>query len=156
MKLEGTQSLITGASSGIGLVVAQRLIQKGNNVHSFDVQPPLKQIDGLASHSVDIRDPQQVSRGMTEIGGKLHILFNNAGVLVRGGLFDISHEQFRKMLDVNALGSWLTVKTTLDQDKLVDGGRDNRSDVLNGGRSPRPPYVGIDGPPVQSEQATRP
>lgn len=121
MKLEGTQSLITGASSGIGLAVAQRFAQEGSNVHSFDMQTPLKQIDGLTYHPVNIRDPQQVSLGMSEISGKIHILFNNAGVLVRGGLFDISHSQFRKMLEVNALGSWLTVKTALEQNKLVQG-----------------------------------
>lgn len=121
MKLEGTHSLITGASSGIGLAVAERFVQKGSNVHSFDAQDPLKKIDGITSHSIDIRDPAQVTRGMGEVPGKLHVLFNNAGVLARGGLFDVSHEQFRKMLEVNALGSWFTLKTALDQDKLAEG-----------------------------------
>lgn len=121
MKLEGTQSLITGASSGMGLAVAERFIQRGSTVHSFDAQEPLKKIDGITSHSVDVRDPEQVARGMGEVSGKLQVLFNNAGVLTRGGLFDVSHDQFRKMLEVNALGSWLTLKTALDQDKLVEG-----------------------------------
>ncbi|TSC79130.1 MAG: hypothetical protein G01um101425_767 [Candidatus Peregrinibacteria bacterium Gr01-1014_25] len=121
MKLEGTQSLITGASSGMGLAVAERFVQKGSKVHSFDAQVPLKEIDGITSHSVDVRDPEQVARGMSDVTGKLNVLFNNAGVLARGGLFDVSHDQFRKMLEVNALGSWLTLKTALDQDKLVEG-----------------------------------
>lgn len=121
MKLEHTQSLITGASSGMGLAVAERFAQKGSIVHSFDAQAPLKEIEGITSHVVDVQDPEQVARGIGEVTGKLHVLFNNAGVLVRGGLFDVSHEQFRKMLEVNALGSWLTLKTALEQDKLVEG-----------------------------------
>lgn len=121
MQLQGTQSLITGASSGMGLAVAQHLASKGSNVHSFDVQQPLKQVEGVTPHVVDIRDAEQVSRGMSEVGGKLHLLFNNAGVLVRGSLFGVSYEQFLTMLEVNALGSWLTLKTALEQDKLVEG-----------------------------------
>src|SRR3989338_1802489 len=121
MKLEGTQSLITGASSGIGLAVAERFVQKGGKVHSFDTQDPLKKVDGITPHSVDIRDPEQVARGMGDIAGKLHLVFNNAGVLARGGLFEVSHDQFRNMLEVNALGSWLTLKTALDQDKVAEG-----------------------------------
>lgn len=104
----------------MGLAVAERLMREGSAVHSFDIQQPLKQV-GITPHVVDIRDAEQVSRGMSEVTGKLHLLFNNAGVLVRGGLFDTSHDQFRKMLEVNALGSWLTLKTALDQEKLAEG-----------------------------------
>ncbi len=121
MNLEHTQSLITGASSGMGLAVAERFARKGSIVHSFDAQVPLREIEGITSHLVDVRDPEQVARGMRDVTGKLQVLFNNAGVLVRGGLFGVSYEQFRKMLEVNALGSWLTLKTAIEQEKLAEG-----------------------------------
>ena len=105
----------------MGLAVAERLARKGAIVHSFDLQNPLRSVEGIISHNVDVRYAEQISQGMSEITGKLQLLFNNAGVLVRGGLFDISPDQFRKMLEVNALGSWQTLKTALEQDKLEDG-----------------------------------
>lgn len=121
MKLRGTESLITGASSGIGLAVAELLVKTGTKVHSFDIQEPEKRIEGVTPHLLDVRDGEQLSRGMEVIAGKLSVLFNNAGVLFRGGLFEVSLDQFRKMLEVHVLGAWLTLKTALEQDKLAKG-----------------------------------
>lgn len=121
MRLSSTQSLVTGAGSGMGLAVARRLAGAGSAVHSFDVRPSAEPIDGVTPHTVDIRSAADIARGMDAIQGKLHVLFNNAGILVRGGLFDVSQDQLRDMIDINVIGSWQMLKTALEGDKLEDG-----------------------------------
>ncbi len=121
MNLEGARALITGAGSGIGYSVARKLVDSGCATYSFDVQVPSEQRPGISSLEVDVTNPQQVAWGMAQIPGKLDVLFNNAGVLVRGGLFEITYDQFHQMVEVNALGSWLVLKTALEQEKLTSG-----------------------------------
>ncbi|HCI04050.1 MAG: SDR family oxidoreductase [Candidatus Peribacteraceae bacterium] len=120
MQFENAQSLVTGASSGMGLAFAKRLAAQGSTIHSFDVQEPLESVDGLIHHPVNLCSEAELTKAMDAVPDKLNILFNNAGVLVRGGLFETDVEQFRTMLGVNVIGSWLTLKTALEQSKLAD------------------------------------
>lgn len=119
MNLESKTSLITGGSSGMGLAVAKRLIRKGGAVHSFDVQPPVEALEGLTTHIVDVRHAAEIRRGMDEISGKLDLLFNNAGLLVRGGWGDAPAEQTQKMFDVNYHGSVEMLIAALEKEKLA-------------------------------------
>ncbi|MDO8649594.1 MAG: SDR family oxidoreductase [Candidatus Peregrinibacteria bacterium] len=118
------RALVTGGSSGIGLALTKKLTsRKGNEqmeVHSFDVQKPRQRVRGLIAHTpVDVSKEDQVAEAMQSIQGQLHYLFVNAGILSRKGLFEIPPEEFQRMINVNFFGSWLTLKTALDQNMLA-------------------------------------
>lgn len=123
MNTPDTHSIVTGASSGMGFNVAKRLVERDGKgtVHSFDVQHPLHVLDGMVDHLVDIRETPKVVREMQSIKHQIHLLFNNAGVLVRGGLLGVSYEELHKMMTVNALGSWNMIKIALEKDKMAQG-----------------------------------
>jgi short-subunit dehydrogenase len=87
MELEGRRVLITGASRGIGEVMARRFAARGARVALVArTEPAIKdlagELDGTA-HPADLSDPHDV-RGLVERiegdGGPIDVLVNNAGI----------------------------------------------------------------------------
>lgn len=102
--------VITGASTGIGRVVAQRLASVG-----FDVLAGVRKqedADALsADHPriepviLDVTDPAQIEALAARIGDRpLAALVNNAGIAVAGPLEGIPLADIRRLYDVNVFG----------------------------------------------------
>jgi len=109
--------LITGSAQGIGYAVAEMLANRGaylilNARRSEKVaQAKAKlltitpHVDGLAGDVSDEAFTQELVRFAMERFGRLDILVNNAGIAA-GGLFkDTQGHAFRKVIDINLLGS---------------------------------------------------
>jgi clavulanate-9-aldehyde reducatase len=111
--LEGHVAAVTGASSGIGAATALALSREG-----AAVAVGARRVDRLTAlagrlegrslvHEVDVTDEQQartfVRTAHDELGG-LHILVNNAGVMLLGPVHGADTEEWRRMIDVNQLG----------------------------------------------------
>lgn len=105
--------LITGASSGFGLIIANELHRKGYNVIGTSRNPektlsevPFKMIE------LDLDSDQSINtlseRIFKEIG-QLDILINNAGFLVTGIAEEIPIELGRQQFETNF---WGTIKVT--------------------------------------------
>ena len=110
--------LITGCSSGFGLLTAARLARAGHRVHaamrdinkrgSLDVE--LKQRGGsenLFVHQMDVADPVSVKKAVLEVvsrEGVIDVLINNAGFGMGGFFEDLSDEDWRKQYDTNFFG----------------------------------------------------
>jgi NAD(P)-dependent dehydrogenase (short-subunit alcohol dehydrogenase family) len=115
--LHGKTALITGASRGIGLGIARRLVSEGVRVCLTARKPePLEaavaELGGPA-HAVAVPgkadDPAHQERAVAralEAFGSLDILVNNAGINpAYGPLLDLDPAVFRKVFDVNVIGT---------------------------------------------------
>jgi NAD(P)-dependent dehydrogenase (short-subunit alcohol dehydrogenase family) len=109
--LTGRTAIITGASRGIGLAIAQRLAADGANVvltarKQESADAAAKQVGeraiGVAAHAVD-EDAAKHCVGLTlDRFGSIDILVNNAGTNpAYGPLIDQDHARFAKTFEVN-------------------------------------------------------
>jgi NADP-dependent 3-hydroxy acid dehydrogenase YdfG len=111
--LAGRVAAVSGASSGIGAATATALSRAGAAValaaRRRDRLAELAQaLDGPSSiHEVDVTDEQQarsfIEAAHAEHGG-LHVLVNNAGVMLLGAVHGADTADWRRMLDVNLWG----------------------------------------------------
>ena len=115
-ELRDKVAAITGAASGIGRALAMNLVDEGCHVAISDVdEEGLKETADMignrnirvTTHIVDVADRDQVKRYAEETvekHGGVHLLINNAGVVVTETLEDIRYEDFEWLMGINLWG----------------------------------------------------
>jgi NADP-dependent 3-hydroxy acid dehydrogenase YdfG len=111
--LEGRVAAVTGASSGIGEATARALSAAGASValgarRTDRLEALAESLDGpTLVREVDVSDEGQagdfIRAAHDELGG-LHILVNNAGVMLLGPVAAAPTDEWRTMISVNLLG----------------------------------------------------
>lgn len=116
MRLAGKTALITGASSGLGRVAAELFAAEGAAVVIADVVDGDKTVDaietagGTASFvSCDVTDEESVRNAVrfaVEEHGGLHVLYNNAGVMLSDddGPENTPLDTYERTMDINVKG----------------------------------------------------
>lgn len=109
-------ALITGAAGGLGFAIAERLAADGYRVALIDIDETgadaaARDISGAVGYGCDITDENAVERTLdrfeSNFGSCPDVLVNNAGIVRFGGLLDQSVEDFRRVVDVNLVGTFI-------------------------------------------------
>ena len=151
-------AIVTGAGSGIGQRTALALLESGYSVSLAGRRPePLemtaREAETASSRALvvptDVTDPNSVRdlfAKTKDAFGRLDLLFNNAGTGTPPiPLEDLSHEQWKTVIDTNLTGAFLCTQEAfrIMKNQLPQGGR-----IINNGsvsaHTPRPasaPYT---------------
>ena len=115
-------ALVTGANTGIGRAIAERLLRDGYTLgyHTHerdeDAQRTLTSLAQLGrAHWVsgdlsDARVPQQVVEQVADKHGRLDVLVNNAGLSVAKPALDLTAEDFDTIFGVDVRGAFLLAR----------------------------------------------
>jgi NADP-dependent 3-hydroxy acid dehydrogenase YdfG len=97
------KALVTGASSGIGLAVVERLTREGLEVHalarSADALKALADRTGCIPHAVDVRDLPAMTRLANSVA--FDVLINSAGVDRPKKFLQADADDIELLVDVN-------------------------------------------------------
>ncbi len=133
-QLQGKTALITGAASGIGRTTALLFAREGASVVLTD-------INGSAGHAVAADITQHGSRAIFEPGdvtsaavcqrvaeravrefGGIHVLFNNAGIIRRAAVTEISEADWDRVMAVNVKSMFLMSRQVIPSMAAAGGG----------------------------------
>jgi len=108
-------ALVTGAGQGIGLATVKRLLEDGFHVVMIDRNAePLAtaartlrgQNQSVEDHALSITDRKAVAALMSSLP-QLDVLVNNAAIFWDGKFDDITEDDFKKMYEVNVVGTFV-------------------------------------------------
>lgn len=131
MNLKNRIAIITGASRGIGLAIAERFVADGATVVMTDVlddqgATEAKRIGATYMHC-DVSkaaDVKAVVAATVKQHGAVDILVNNAGISITGDFLEITEEQFDTVIGVNLKGSFLMLQAcAYEMVKQIAAGR---------------------------------
>ena len=115
--------LITGCSSGFGLLTALRFARDGDRVVAT-MRDPARQPDDLRRAvadglpitvlPLDVRDRASVDAAV-QAAGEVDVLVNNAGIELRAPIEDASEDDVRQQFDTNVFGPLRTMQAVLPQ-----------------------------------------
>ncbi|MFF7313288.1 short-chain dehydrogenase/reductase [Streptomyces sp. NPDC008137] len=122
VSLEGKVAVVTGAARGVGELLARKLSARGVKVALVGLEPDaLKEVSGrLHSDSdhwhADVTDHEAMARVASEVKerfGRVDIVVANAGVATGGPFTDSDPESWRRVIEVNLIGSAVTGRAFL-------------------------------------------
>jgi NAD(P)-dependent dehydrogenase (short-subunit alcohol dehydrogenase family) len=111
--LRGRVAVVTGAASGIGFALCERLAAEGMRVVMADVDPERleaaaeridAEVESVATDSGRWEDVDALSRRAVERFGAVHVLCSNAGVTRPALAWELTLEQWEWVIGVNLWG----------------------------------------------------
>jgi len=132
-ELTGQTAIVTGAGTGIGEVIAQRLTAAGARVAVADIDGDAasavarKLGGGAFALTLDVTKTSQVAATIAkviEIAGSLEILVNNAGIAGRAApIWEQTDEDWHRVMDLNINGPFYLCRAVLPHMRAKGYGR---------------------------------
>ncbi|MBT2208921.1 MULTISPECIES: 3-oxoacyl-ACP reductase FabG [Actinomadura] len=131
----GRVALVTGATSGIGLAIANRLARAGHRVFicsrdAAAVKETVEELrangheaDGIACDVTDVAQIEQLVKATTDTFGPISVLVNNAGRSGGGPTAKVPDELWFDVINVNLNSVFLTTKRVLSDGGMLELGR---------------------------------
>ena len=136
MRLKERVAVVTGGATGIGLAIARRLAEEGAAVVIADIKGAAEAATGLSGSNrqvvpmeTDVASEESVASlvsGTIDRLGRIDILVNNAAVSATLALtpFEkLTVAQWRHVLDVNAIGTFLCCRAVAPHMRARKSGR---------------------------------
>jgi NAD(P)-dependent dehydrogenase (short-subunit alcohol dehydrogenase family) len=116
-RLAGRTALVTGGRRGIGAATAARLRAEGAEVAVVDV------VAAEGVHQADITDPEAMRAAVERAahGGRLDVCVANAGVFAGTPLVASELDEWRRVIEVNLVGTAVTFQAAA-RAMVADGG----------------------------------
>jgi 3-oxoacyl-[acyl-carrier protein] reductase len=123
--LAGRTAVITGGARGIGHAVARRALESGAQVALWDIdgerlQRTLAELEPAGKVSavvVELTDEASVDSAVQKTlaaHGRIDVLVNNAGITGGNGTtWELAPEVWRRVIDVNLIGPYLTCRAVV-------------------------------------------
>jgi len=109
-RFDGKVALVSGAASGIGAAVVERLTEEGAVVVGCD----LRATDGMVVS--DVRDAASCTNAVEttlDRHGRLDVLVNVAGIGMARSISAMEPDEWRMVIDVNLTGTFLLSRSAL-------------------------------------------
>lgn len=127
MKLKGKVAIVTGSGRGIGREIALLLAKEGANVvvtsrTQEEIEKVVKEIKALKVKALGVKIDvsnfkevnQLVEKTIKELG-RIDILINNAGIFESSPLFQMTEEQWNRMIGVDLKGVFNCARAVINQ-----------------------------------------
>lgn len=131
--LTGRVAIVTGGSTGLGLAITRCLVSAGAKVCVVSFEAPEQAADALAEfgdqaafYQFDITDTDNAQALVDRIvqeQGRIDILINNAGNHCKKFIWDMTVEDYKRVLDVHLVGSFAMTKAVVPYMKEQKYGR---------------------------------
>ena len=120
-RLQGKTALVTAAGQGMGRAAAIAFAREGARVIATDLKPDLLAgfPAGVTNSALDVLDDGAV-QAFVERTGAVDILFNCAGYVHQGTIFDCSEEDWDFAFAINVRSMFRTIRAALP--KMIDNG----------------------------------
>jgi 3-oxoacyl-[acyl-carrier protein] reductase len=117
------KAIVTGANGKLGRVFVESLVSKGYFVYAIDITiEGFEHSDNIQLVQLDITDQEAVHAFFLSVHD-LSLLINNAGIGVFTPFEDRTAAEFKKVMEVNLLGSFLMSQSAIKIMKQIGRGK---------------------------------
>jgi NAD(P)-dependent dehydrogenase (short-subunit alcohol dehydrogenase family) len=114
-ELAGRVAVVTGAASGIGAATVEVFVREGARVAALDVAP-IPASAGVLPVRCDVAEEDEVAAALATVDGELgpvDVLVNQAGIIPRGPLRDLTVAEWDRTMAVNVRSMFLTCRALI-------------------------------------------